>query len=104
MRIEASATPAPRASTTLPLRGCEEIHGSSSCGGTTPPASLRLLHDVPASSRRRASQLASSRSQYGPPWISSQPLSEAKDLEHVDQDLERCRFCHPEPRRRRRTR
>src|SRR5436309_222407 len=62
------------------LRGCEEIHGGPSCGGTTPSASLRLLHDGPASSRRRASQLASSRSQSGSPWISSQPLSEAKDL------------------------
>src|SRR5438477_11920153 len=44
-------------------------------GGTRPSASLRLLRDVPASPRRRASRLASSRPQRGPLWISSQPLS-----------------------------
>src|SRR2546423_3654359 len=43
-------------------------------GGTRPSASLRLLRDVPASPRRRASRLASSRPQRGPLWISSQPL------------------------------
>ena len=62
------------------LRGCEEIQSGPSCGGTAPSALLRLLPDVPASTRRRASHLASSRSQAVPPWISSQPLSEAKHL------------------------
>src|SRR5712675_2402146 len=49
-------------------------------GGTRPSASLRLLRDVPASPRRRASRLASSRPQRGPLWISSQPLSECHDI------------------------
>src|SRR5207253_7388757 len=44
-------------------------------GGTRPSASLRLLRDVPASPRRRASRLASSRPQRRPLWISSQPPS-----------------------------
>src|SRR5713226_7837915 len=43
-------------------------------GGTRPSALLRLLRDVPASPRRRASRLASSRPQRGPLWIFSQPL------------------------------
>src|SRR5256714_11057782 len=44
-------------------------------GGTRPSALLRLLPDVPASPRRRASRLASSRPQRGPLWIFSQPLN-----------------------------
>jgi hypothetical protein len=58
------------------LRGCEKIQSGRSCGVRRPSASLRLLRDVPASPRRRASQLASSRSQSRPLWISSQPLSD----------------------------
>jgi CHAT domain-containing protein/tetratricopeptide (TPR) repeat protein len=51
------------------LRGCEKIQSDRSCGGRRPSASLRLLRDVPASPRRRASQLASSRSQSRSLWI-----------------------------------
>jgi ATP-dependent Lhr-like helicase len=61
---------------TVILRGCERIESGPSCGGTTPSASLRLLHDEPASTRRRASHLTPSRSQAVPLSIFSQPLSE----------------------------
>lgn len=57
------------------LRGCEGIQRGPFCGEKRPSASPRLLRDVPASPRRRVSQLTSSHSQTGPPWIPSQPLS-----------------------------
>jgi hypothetical protein len=60
--------------------GCEETQSGPPCGGTAPSASLRLLPDVPASTRRRASHPAPSRSQAGPLWVSSQPLSFAQWL------------------------
>src|SRR5207244_2813904 len=54
------------------------MQSGPACGGTMPSASWRLLYDVPASTRRRASHLASSRSQAVPLWIFSQPLSERR--------------------------
>jgi hypothetical protein len=44
----------------LRLRACEKIQGRPLCGDTRPSASLRLLSDVTASPRRRASHLTSS--------------------------------------------